>query len=89
MKFTVDQFAEANGVRKPAAYGFLRFCAERGVATTSKANKPEGTRGKPSIVYDIEPHIAAAFGIKEYVAPVQVATETTETQPTETAQVAA
>ncbi len=89
MQFTVDQFASANNVQKPVAYGFLRFCAERGVATTSKASKPEGTRGKPSVVYDIEPHIAAAFGIKEYVAPVQAVTETTETQPTETAQVAA
>jgi len=89
MQFTVDQFASANGVQKPVAYGFLRFCAERGVATTSKANKPEGTRGKPSVVYNIEPHIAAAFGIKEYVAPAPVVTESTETQTAETAQVAA
>jgi hypothetical protein len=84
MKFTVEQFASANGVQKPVAYGFLRFLAEKGLASTSKADKKEGTRGKPSVVYDLPETVTQAFGIVEYVAPAQpevaAPAETTSTE---------
>ena len=94
MKFTVEQFASANGVQKPVAYGFLRFLAEKGLASTSKADKKEGTRGKPSVVYDLPETAAQAFGIVEYVAPPvaegipgATVTETTDANGTPVTQV--
>jgi len=72
MNFTVDQFSEANSVEKPVAYGFLRFLAERGFATTTKTDKVAGKRGKPSTIYTLTEGAVAFLGssVKEYVAPV-------------------
>jgi hypothetical protein len=83
MNFTVDQFVQANGTEKPVAYGFLRYLAETGFATTSKTEKVAGKRGKPSTIYTLTPSALAVFSnIKPYVAPVAVVTEqVAETSP--------
>lgn len=84
MKFTVDQFSEANGIEKPVAYGFLRFLAERGFATTTKTDKVAGKRGKPSTIYTLTDGTVAFLGgaVTEYVAPsAPVAEVVAETSP--------
>jgi len=88
MNFTVDQFSEANSVEKPVAYGFLRFLAERGFATTTKTDKVAGKRGKPSTIYTLTEGAVAFLGssVKEYVAPV--ATVEVAAVAVETSQVA-
>ena len=80
MKFTVEQFAEANNVEKPVAYGLLRFLAEKNIVTTDKAPKEAGKRGKPAVIYDVPLTVALSLNVTEYVAPTPVA----EVQPAET-----
>jgi hypothetical protein len=78
MQFTVEQFSKANNVEKPVAYGFLRYLAEKGLATTTKATKPENQRGKPAVIYHIEASVATSFNVKEFVeTPVQTVAEAT------------
>lgn len=84
MNFTVDQFANANGVEKPVAYGFLRYLAEKGQVSTSKAVKPEGTRGKPAVIYTFTPELAAQFGIQEFVPATPAETVSTVAESTST-----
>ena len=76
MQFTVEQFSQANSVEKPVAYGFLRYLAEKGLATTTKATKPENQRGKPAVIYHVETSVATSLNIKEFAdKPVETATE--------------
>ena len=81
MKFTVEQFASANGVEKPVAYGTLRYLEEKGLATSGKADKPKGQKGKPATVYDVSESVVSALSISEYVAPVATETVTETAQP--------
>lgn len=82
MKFTVEQFAEANNVEKPVAYGLLRFLAEKNIVTTEKAPKEAGKRGKPAVIYDVPLTVALSLNVTEYVAPALA--PVAEVQPTET-----
>lgn len=61
MNYTVDQFSTQFNVEKPVAYGFLRLLADKGMVSTSKADKPAGTRGKPATIYTFSPETAEKF----------------------------
>lgn len=55
MKTTVKQLAEQLNVQPVYVNGYIQTLIKMGKAKVEgKVERPEGTRGKPALIYDIE-----------------------------------
>lgn len=56
---TTKQLAEKFGVSVGIMYGLLRFLAETGLITTTKAEKKEGAKGKSATLYAFDDELGS------------------------------